>query len=198
MANPIRGLYPLRGWRGDTTVCYVPSGDATALFVGDLVKFSTDGDAIAGMGRMGVVQAAASSSTNIHVGVVMSIDQVMGVAIGSENLNRKHRPASTAMFVNVITDPQVIYGIRSDDDAGAGDQTHIGSNGDIIVAAGNTSTGYSGMQLDTSSITTTATLPLKIVGIVQRPGNIISAGLLDYEVIINTSYWHFGTVGNAV
>lgn len=149
---------------------WADSADSTAMFIGDLVKISGTSDATGQYAS--VAQCAAGDAA---VGVLVGVDQVDGVAIGSTNLNRRHRPASTAMFVMVCDDPLAIYEIQEDSDGGALAATDIGLNADVIVAAGNATTGNSGMELDTSTKNTTATLVLRILGLVPSPDNAIGA-----------------------
>jgi hypothetical protein len=200
MANTsvVRGLIPKRcisggSLDGKVGLYLIPSSDATATFIGDLVKLA--GSADSKTGRATIAQAAAGSSTDIHVGVVVGFDPTLGIADGSENLRRKHRPASTAMYALVIDSPDVIFEVQEDAVGGALAVTDVGLNADIIVGSGDTSTGFSGMQLDTSTKATTATLPLKIVGIVDRADNEIGSANQKVEVLINSHRAKSGTVG---
>src|SRR3990167_6429679 len=88
---------------------FIPAADATAVFLGDAVKSagSADSDGF----HATVAQAAA---TDILRGVVVGVDQIRGVAATSQVLYRNHRPASTAMYVEVCDDPDAIYEIQED------------------------------------------------------------------------------------
>lgn len=200
MANTsaVRGLKPVRcigggSWESKVNMYLIPSGDATATFIGDLVKIGGSADTVTGVKT--VAQAAAGASTDIHIGVVVGFDPTLGVADGSENLKRKHRPASTAMYALVVDAPDVIFEIQEDAVGGALAVTDVGLNADIVVGSGDTVTGYSGMQLDTSTKATAATLPLKIIGFVNRADNEIASANAKVEVMINAHFVKAGTVG---
>lgn len=179
------GRYPVM------QLCYIPSTDSTAVFVGDAVKIAGSAD---GSGRPTVAQCAA---TNAIYGIVDSIDQVKDVGDANFSLYRTHRPASIGMYVNVIIDPDAIYAIQCDDVGSTLAAADIGLNASIIVGSGDTVTGWSGMELDTSTKATTATLELKIIGIEKRPDNALGSANQDAIVVINNHQLgsHTGTAG---
>lgn len=170
---------------------FIPSSDSTAVFVGDAVKYAGSSDA-SGVAAS-VAQAAASDAL---LGVVLDVDQIKGVAISSQNLSRKHRPASTAMYVRVCDDPNALYEIQDDSVGGALAAGDVGLNADIIVGSGSTTTGLSAMELDTSTKATTATLPLKIIGLMPRLDNEVAANAKVLVKINNHQHGsHTGTAG---
>lgn len=182
-------------WDDKTNKYLVASSDATALYVGDLVKLTGASDSNRGM-RV-VTQAAAGSSTNIHVGVVVGFDPVDGpIAPGSENLYRQYRPASTAMYALVCDDPNVVFEIQENSSGGTPlASTNASKNADIVVGSGSNTTGKSGMQLDTSTVATTNTLPLKILGFVNRPDNALGSANQKVLVQINSHVGKGAVVG---
>ena len=70
---------------------------------------------------------------------------------------------------------------------------NVGQNGQFTTTAGNTTSGSSGMQLDSSGLATTATLPLKIVGFPNRPDNIPGDTYFSYYVKLNNTANGTGT-----
>ncbi len=204
-----KGFYPLEyrsgaKWTGQANMYYVPSADSTAIFVGDIVIItkSAVGDTTsdAAFGLPLVAQAAAAISTNIIAGVVVGIEPVLGVDITSQNFNSLYRPASVGRYILVADDPELVFVGQSDDGGGAKNVEVIGANVDLIVASGDTNSGISGMQIDISTATTTATLPLKIVGFTNNPDDKHVSGDLavKYKVMINDHYLKFGTLGMAI
>lgn len=186
MANVDRpnGFRPVRylngaPWSGQFRKYIVPAADGTALFVGDLVKLSTTGT---DEGYPTVIQATAAAA-------------VIGVVVGFEpdpaDLNTpQYRKASTKRVVYVADDPNLIFEAQEDGDTDPLETADIGLNVDFIVGSGSTTTGASGMEIDSSSHNTTATLPLKLLGLAQRPDNenVLSAGgqaWTRWEVKIN-------------
>lgn len=75
-------------------------------------------------------------------------------------------------------------------------QTDIGLNYDIVATAGSSAYKLSRMELDSSTQATTATLPLKLLGIDERPDNALGAQV-DCIVKINNHQFgsHTGTAG---
>jgi len=175
-------------------LCVIPSGNATATFIGDAVK-TADLDAIkiqGGQYALPVIQAAA---TDPIFGVIMGFQQHT-VASGMD-LGRRHRPASTSMYCMVKpAHPLDVYRIQADDVAETLTVASIGTNADLIVAAGSTITGMSGMEVDSSTAAATAGLQLRIVGFVDKPSNEVGVVNQDVLVQINQSQT-FYDVGNA-
>lgn len=171
-------------------LCFIPSTDATATFIGDPVKTAgASGNIVGGPNVKTVAQCAA---TNPIYGVVMGFQQHT-VSTGMD-LGRRHRPASTAMYVLVKpANHQDIYRIQCDDDGSTLATGDIGLNADFIVGSGDTVTGMSGVELDTSTKNTTATLSLKIIGVVDRPDNTLGTAQQDVLVRLNNIEMSGGT-----
>lgn len=162
--------------------CVIPSGDNTATFVGDAVKLANL-DAVkidGGLYGLPVIQAAA---TDPIFGIVMGFNQVIPSGM---DLGRRHRPASTSMYCYVKpAHPLDVYRIQCDDDTETISVEDIGSNADIVVGSGNTSTGMSGMELDSNTTAATAGLQVRVVGFVDKPSNQVGTSKQDVLVTIN-------------
>lgn len=194
MANVSRvnGLNPIRNISGDSNTgqintYFIPSGNATAVFVGDPVKADTTGDTVAAgglaLGIQSVVQAAAGDAI---IGVVVGFD------VNPLNLNTpQYRLASTGRYVRVCDDPHTIYEVQTSNGTLA--VADVGLNASIAVAAGSTTTGSSGVTLDVGTAATTATLSLKIVGFTQRPDNDNTAANSKVLVKVNNHQLSGGT-----
>ncbi|WP_230679204.1 hypothetical protein, partial [Streptococcus pneumoniae] len=65
----------------------------------------------------------------------------------------------------------VLYTMQEDSIGGNLAITAAGTNANVIVGAGNTSTGYSGMQIDSSTANTTNTLHLRLHNVQPQVGN---------------------------
>ncbi|MHB8603492.1 MAG: hypothetical protein ACYC9R_12735 [Nitrosotalea sp.] len=66
------------------------------------------------------------------------------------------------------------------------------------TTAGNTTTGVSKEAIISASAATTATLPLKIIGLVKRLGNAFGLASTDkakFEVMLNTGLYMPNTAG---
>jgi hypothetical protein len=177
------GLRPIRyrsglPYAGGANKYYVPATDATDLFIGDpvILAGSADADGVA------TVTRATAGAGNYITGVVVGVDQIEGVA--SPSLARTYRPASTAMYVWVADDPELIFEIQEDSVGGALAATSVGLNASVIIAAGSTVTGRSGTELDSSTAATTNTLALQVLRLARRPDNEIG-DQAKWEVRIN-------------
>lgn len=178
-ANIASGLHPVRmldgsPFNGSGDMFYVPSSDGTALYIGDAVKKAGSADSA---GIASIARAAAG-------------DALLGSVIGfadATSMTAGYRAASTAAYVLVAHGQDILYEIQEDGDGGAIAAADIGLNANIIVAAGSSYTKRSGTMLDTSSKNTTATLQLRIHGLVQRPDNALSANAKVLVSLNNTT-----------
>ena len=176
------GLIPVRKvggqpWTGGQQRYRIASGATTAIFQGDLVTQLT----------AGTIGRHAASGTVPFLGVFNGCsytDPTSGETVFSNSY-----PGSIAasdIVANVIDDPMVQFSIQSDE---AFPVTDLFGNFDIVDSSpvGDTKTGTSNMQLDTSTGATTATLPLKAIDISQDPENsdVASAGTNVIVVIQN-------------
>jgi len=158
--NKVNGFRPastLTGaaWNGQITQYAAVTGDATIIAVGDLVTLSGTTGVGEYAGYRGVKRAAASDAL---VGVCV------GFSVNPSNLDTPQvRAASTARWVMVVDDPNAFLVAQEDGDTTPIAMADVGLNVNFIVAAANTITGASGMQIDSSTVSTTATLPLKLV-----------------------------------
>ena len=171
---------------------YVPSTYATALFLGDLVSLAGTATANAAAvsdsmngGEIGtfqtIIRGAQSGGTAL---------EAVGVIVGFEplrtDLTKQYNAASTERVVYVCDAPDMIYHVQEDGDGGAIGAAGAGLNAEIIVGTGNTVTGRSTMELDSSSAATTATLPIRLLSGAAIPDNDVSLANAVWEVMINT------------
>ena len=152
-------------WNGKTRVYYIPATDGTAVFKGDPVKSAGSADAT---GKFPTVAQAAAG--DLIRGVVVGFADQPYVAFDTTNQFRNYRPASTAMYVFVVDDPDVIFEIQEDSVGNSIAVTMVGLNTDIVVGSGSTASGISGVELD-SSDTATALGQCKMLGLIDRPDN---------------------------
>lgn len=181
---------------GQVETVFVPSTDASVIMVGDAVALA--GDARAASGVPTVTRLA--SATGVPYGIVVGISfsgqgDVTNVPPVTDLNTPIYRRANTDRYLTVCTDPNAVYEVQI---AGAGPAAAaatalVGLNGQFTLTAGNTTSGASGMQLDSAGTATTATLPLKIVGIPARPDNIPGDPFLSFHVKLNAPTLGTGT-----
>ena len=96
------------------------------------------------------------------------------------------------IVADVLDDPSQMFIIQNDGTSAA---TNYGLNADIVVGTGNTTTGLSANELDTSTIATTAALNLKIIGLWDVPNNAVGANAVVVVKINEHSYGSAGVAG---
>jgi len=96
------------------------------------------------------------------------------------------------IVAEVLDDPNQLFVIQADEDVV---QADIGQNAAVTSTAGSTTTGVSAMELDSSTILTTNTLVLKIVGLYNIPNN--SLGENFTQVIVKINAHQYGSIGVA-
>lgn len=206
MANVDRasGFKPVRHlngapYNGQFKYFLMASGDGTATYVGDPVKIAGSSGA-AGLYVSGVNCEGLATVSRDESGTTGQA--FAGVVVGflpdPTDLSKKHRVASTNRIAMVCNDPSVVYEVQEDADTTPIASTSVGLACAIATTVGSSTTGISGMQLDSSTVNTTSTLPVKIIGLVKRPDNTLSTGTTDkakFEVFFNTGWFNPNSVG---
>lgn len=193
-----RGLIPLTDRSGDighvnVVQCFVPSGRASTLAVGDMVMST----AASGMGTVPLDGASGLVDPMlVNAGLYQGVDlwtgtnDVFGVVVGFEYDPERGKAGQKYLKT---TDSAVAL-VRRADDLGeymiranaAVVAAAIGANFGITARSLNTMFGTPGFQLDVASLAVTATLPLRLVGIAQLPGNDPTLANCAVRVRINT------------
>lgn len=138
----------------------IASGYATALCNGDAVVL-----AIGGVINKftGTTTAAPGPAVGVFVGVSYT-DPAMGFL--TKNMWTAGTVTADAMAY-VVDDPDALFEIQASGSLG---QNAIGTNAALVQNAGNTTLGISHVALNAASIAATATLPVRIVDIVDKQG----------------------------
>lgn len=154
--------------------------DAThaALGVGDLVQMTADGypDILAAgeTQMLGVVVACyphVATEVNGKKG-----DSFLSTGSLSLDIPAKNQIAlNTAGVIAVCVAPDIILVAQEDADTTPLTLADIGLNVEIIGGGPNAATGLSDMEIDSSSAATTNTLPLRLLGLEQTPGNELAS-----------------------
>jgi len=142
-------------YAGAANMYYVPSSDGTALYEGDPVILAGSADA---NGVPTVTRASAGGGA-----------YTTGVVVGFVPLTTReqlsYRAASTAQYVLVADDPDLMFTIQEDAVGGSLAATNVAQNCDFVAGSGSTYTGLSGFMLDSSTANTTNTLQCRIEGL---------------------------------
>ena len=184
------------GPSGLLETAFVPSSNSDVIMPGDLVVLAGDARAATGVPTV----ARASTTTGPVWGVVVGISfegqgDVTNVPPVNDLNTPIYRRASTDRYLTVCTDPNAVFEVQASQTglSAATVTALVGLNAPFTTTAGNTTTGASGMQVDTSAAATTATLPLKIVGVPNRPDNIPGDTYISLYVKLNSAMFGTGT-----
>jgi hypothetical protein len=179
MANSNRpaGLVPVKHlngavWNGQANVYSIAASYGTALAVGDPVISSGTSDA------NGIQGIAIAGTTGAIRGVIVGLGTAEGGIFNPNNLNVIYRPATdpAEWFALVVDDPNVIFEIQEHANGTQLAAAQCGKNQVMVSGANN---GYvSGWQLASmtdATAATTATLPLRLLGLSRRTDNAFGA-----------------------
>lgn len=186
-ANIPWGLTPTRYrsgamYNGAANIYFIPATNGTALFLGDpVVPVTAASDA---NGIPTITHAAAAGGTFV-LGSVVGFVAAGDPPIAKTRDLAVHRAASTAAYVLVADDPDLLFEIQEDGIGGAMGVAACSRNADLISGTGNANTGRSGWMLDSSTLAVTATLQLRILRAVERVDNDATLTLAKWLVSIN-------------
>jgi hypothetical protein len=182
MANVNRpfGLRPVQylngsPWNGQARVYSIAHDYATALYIGDPVISSGTSD---DNGIQGITIAGVSGAIR---GVIVGIGRYKDLMANPGNLDRTYFPANgdgvaKPWYAMVVDDPNVLFEIQEESNGTQIAAAQIGLNTVLKSGTGN---GYmSGWMLPSvtgATPATTATLQVRLMGLVQRQDNAFGA-----------------------
>lgn len=171
MANPDKpmGAIPVRyrdgkPYTGACNMYYVPSSVTTATYVGGLVKLLT-----AAADADGVMSVTSNVSTGNAV-----LGAVVGV-VPTTHTSTVYLPGSTAGYVYVSDDPDLLYAIQ-DDASATLTAANVGNVGDLTgMTSGSTVSGRSSMEISATTVTSSGdnTADVVILGLYNSPDNTV-------------------------
>lgn len=177
--NGFRIMGTLSGspWQGAVRE-YTLDATHAAIAVGDLVQMTADGyPDVYAAGETQLLGVVVGVSPTVHTEVSgKKGDSFMSTgAVTLDVPGKNYVAANTAGVIFVCVAPDVILAAQEDADTTPLTIADIGLNVEIINAGVNATTGLSTMELDSSSAATTNTLPLRILGLEQTPGNELAS-----------------------
>ena len=173
-ANVARGLVPYafswgEPYNGAVTVVYIPSSDTNAIYVGDPVVYTQSTADANGVPGVTIGQAGAHAISGVMVGVANNAGELVLPVLQSTAV---YRPASTAQYLYMACDPNLLYWIQEDSSGGSMANTSGGGQlANLVAGAGSTYTGFSGWQLQSSSLGSGA--QLAVMQALQQVDNYI-------------------------
>ena len=186
-ASIARGLIPVRyrsgaPYSGGDNTYYVPSTDSTAIYIGDPVKPVTAASDANGIPTVTIATAAGGT---FILGSVVGVVSAGEPVVAQTRDKTVYRPASTAAYVLVADDPDLLFEIQEDGVGGAMGVSAGSRNVDLIAGTGSNNSGYSGWMADSSTLAVTATLQLRILRPVERADNDPTLTLAKWLVSVN-------------
>ena len=178
-ANRPSGFTPVQylngaPWNGQARLYSIDAAYGTALYIGDPVISGGGADAF------GIPNIALGATTGGLRGVIVGLfdsGQVAaipgGVSVGGiVNNSLTYRPASNAntWYAAVVDDPNVVFAVQEESNGTQLAAVEVGLN---TISKSGTGNGYiSGWMIPSTTgatAATTATLQLKLLGLVQAP-----------------------------
>lgn len=165
-------------------------GYTTAIYFGDVVKIASTG----------VIQKDTGTSTLTPYGIFLGCEYI-DPSLG-QLFENNYWPASTTTGyttwpkmpkARVLTWPFAVFQIQANGSVALAD---VGANAAIVQTAGTSVFGKSRNALNASTIDTTSTLPLRIVGLVDKPGNAWGDSYTDVLVTFNNNTQILTATGN--
>jgi hypothetical protein len=198
------GLRPIRhrngaSYNGAANPYYIYSTYTDPLFIGDPVIKVAGGSNDAFVDAPGVGTFEIGTLPSIEMATAGDGNRITGVIVGfapnPDNLTLQYNAASTARVALVCDDPDIIFEIQAD---GAIPAASIALNAVLIYThSGSTTSGLSGVELDTTSDApgADASNQLLILRAVNKPDNDTTLTHAKIEVLINQHTQNQGTVG---
>lgn len=200
MATVLKGFRPVKHmngspYNGQLNRYMISASDAQATNVGDFVQLS-DNDALVDTVGFGVYPAVERIGSGTAVPIV-------GVIVGFEpdyaNLNAgNYRAASTRRVALVADASDLIFAGPQDGTGGVVAAASVGLNVAINLGTAATTAPYnSDMSVDSSTVNTTATLPLQIMGVTVSPDNDVTSTSRPAEILVRINTHAFNAAGLA-
>lgn len=160
-------------YAGSTRQIKIANAYAANLFYGQPVSVNTSGVVIA---ETGTSTVAATGVVGVFVGCTYTDPNL------KYKVFKQYWPTGTVAtdaYAYVVDDPDVVMQAQAN---GSVAQTALGANIGFGTSAGSTSTGNATTPLDTGTLNTTQTLPLRIIGFVDGPDSSVGDAYTDVLV----------------
>lgn len=201
MASVLAGFRPVKHmtgapYNGQVNRYMISASDTAATNVGDFVQLSDQAALVDNTAGFGVYPAVERIGSGTAVPIV-------GVIVGFEpdysNLNAgNYRAASTRRIALVADATDLVFAGPQDGTGGVVAAASVGLNVAINLGTAATTAPYaSGMSVDSSTVATTATLPLQIMGVTAAPDNDETSTARAAEMLVRINTHAFGWAGLA-
>ena len=184
--RPIAKVGSAPGGTTGTTKYSIADNQGTAIFTGDPVKYKNDGTV--------EVATAGDASCGVFMGCFYTDPTT------SKPTFRNHFPASLSpgdAIAFVADDPDQLFIAQQDSDGSNLVAADLNLNADLVFGTGSTTTGMSGVEIDSSTKNTTAALQVRLIDFYDVPSNDATANNSVLVIKINNHQLgsHTGTAG---
>lgn len=200
MATVLKGFRPVKHlngspYNGQVNRYMISASDTAATNVGDFVQLS-DNDALVDATGNGVFPAVERIGSGTAVPIV---GVIVGFEVDYSNLNAgNYRAASTRRIALVADAPDLLFAAPQDAVGGVVAAASVGLNAAIALGTAATTAPYnSDMSVDSSTVATTATLPIQIMGVVASPDQDVTSTTRPAELLVRINTHAFNAAGLA-
>jgi len=201
--SPVESLLGVGGWNEQGRVYAIPTSDTSNSYaIGDCVMSASgsDSNGVRYVQKWGGVATTSALPLGIVVGIRVADPGVslVGTSLSLENTFIAAGTRSNVRYLYVVDDPFVLF--EAQFDATGATQAQLSLNAAVTTVASQTnlapSVPYSTMVLTGPAVT--ATLPIRLLGAVQRIDNQVTSAASPYvRVLCKWNYHEYGTIGSA-
>jgi hypothetical protein len=172
-------------YNGAVNMYVVLAAEVNQINVGDTVKSAANGDAN-GVPAVTKITNGTDTCRGVVVGILLTAPNSPSLVGTVLDNTLQYIPASKSKdyYILVADDPNILF-LVEDDGLAALTATSCNKNASYTVANPTGVAQISATVLNTASVATTNTLPLKLMGLVQRPDNAFGINA-DWLVRFNT------------
>ena len=179
--RPIAKVGSAPGGTTGTTKYSIASG-ASGIFTGDPVKQANDGTV--------VVATAGDAIRGVFMGCFYTDPSTDKPRFNNTFPNGT---AASDAIAFVADDPHQLFIAQQDSDSVNLVAANLNENCNLVFGSGSTTTGISGVEIDSSSKNTTAALQVKLIDFYDTPSNDATANNSIFVVKINNHELNGGT-----
>jgi hypothetical protein len=199
MASVLAGFRPVKHlngslWNGQVKRYMISASDTQVTNVGDFVQLGDDAALVDPNGGVYPAVERIGSGTAVPI-----VGVIVGFEIDPTNLNApNYRAASTRRIALVADASDTLFAGPQDAVGGVVAAASVGLNVAINLGTAGSSGSYaSGMSVDSSTVATTSTLPLQIVGVTASPDNDVTSTSRPAELLVRVNTHQYGAAGLA-
>jgi hypothetical protein len=167
----------------------IADGYTTAIYFGDVVKKVTGG----------TIEKDAGTTSLTPIGVFVGCRYINSIGYAVDSQYWPGITTGYTVYAKVVTDPNAVFAIQASaalTDGGSNTGSEVnGLNAAIVQTAGSATFGKSRNALNGSSCSTTNTLALRIVGLIEEPNNAWTDTYANVLVKWNAGHQYVSTTG---